>query len=131
MLNRLVRWFTFAVGFALLPLAATLLLRYLNATLSRRALEDSPEILFFSLMICATALSDISELRSTAGADPILRILWSALLLGASVSAMLYGSFMYDRLATGGSQLFQHRLLYMSGAVAVTFLVLGTLVQIL
>ena len=129
--KRLVRWFTFTVLFALLPVGVTALLRYLTASLSIRALEDSPEILFFSLMICATALGDLQEVRSAVGRDVPLSVLSSALLLGAAVSAILYGSLAYDKIITGGTPLFQKNLLAVSLAVAGTFFVLALLVQIL
>jgi NO-binding membrane sensor protein with MHYT domain len=129
--SRLVRWFTFTVLFALLPLGVTILLRKLTGTFTIRALEDSPEILFFALMICATSLGDMQALRTAVGKDLPLLVLWSALLLGSVFSAILYGSLAYDKLVTGGTEAFQQNLLSVSVLVAVIFFVLALIVQIL
>src|SRR3954447_15799089 len=120
MASRLVRWFTFTVLFALLPLGVTVLLGKLTGTFTIRVLQDSPEILFFALMICATSLGDIQALRSAVGNDLPLLALWSALLLGAVFSAILYGSLAYDKLIPGGIPHFQQNLLYVSVLVAFT-----------
>jgi hypothetical protein len=128
--GRLIRWFTYTVAFALLPLATTLALRYVHGSLSLRAVEDSPEILFFALMVCAVALGDIHEFRSAVRPDALIHATASALLLGVCASAILYGSFVYDKIMAGGNPTFQHRLLYVSIGLASVFLVAGTVLQV-
>ena len=130
MAARLIRWYTFTVAFALLPLITTLALRYMQGSLTVRALEDSPEVLFFALMVCATALGDIHELRSAIGTDNLLYAIFSILLLGVCASGILYGSLVWDKITTGGTADFQRRLLAVSIGLAIVFLALGTTVQV-
>jgi hypothetical protein len=129
--NRLVRWFTFTVGFALLPLTVSILLNYLRGSEILATLQRSPELLFFCLMVCATALGDITESSVAVGRDIVLRILSSALLLGAVVSAILYGSFLNEQMAVAGSAAFQRRLFTLAALMSLLFLGLGTVVQVL
>lgn len=117
--------------FALLPLGAGLLLRALAGKFTTETLANSPEILFFSLMVSATALGDLSELAEPLGWDLTIRVLRSALFLGAMFSAILYGSFLYDRVIGPGSEGFRLRLLQVSAWLAVVFFTVSTIAEIL
>ena len=81
-------------------------------------------------MICATALGDLTETTVGIGKDLFLRMLSSALLFGAALSAILYGSFTYDQISGQSSAAFQSAVLTLSFWMSGVFLVLGTLVQI-
>ncbi len=131
MLARLNRWFTFAVAFALLPFATSLLFRRLAGVLTTDAVQQSPELLFFSLMICASALGDLHELTSVVGKDSVMRVLSSALLLGAAFAGILYGGFVYAGLPNQASGTFQRNLFQLSLMLAPTSLFVGTVVQIM
>lgn len=128
---RLIRWFTFAVVFALLPFLTSLLFRGMAGVLTTDAIQQSPELLFFALMICATAMGDLNELSSAVGKDTVLRILSSALLLGASVAGILYGGFVYVTLPNQTNLKFQANLFHLSLILAPVSLFVGTVVQVL
>ena len=127
----LVRWFTYNLAFALLPLVASVTLRALNGTLTTQAVANSPEILFFSLMVSATAVGDISEVAVPIGWDLRLRMFSSCLLLGAIWSSILYGGLLYDTVIGPGSPSFQSRLLTLSVLTAVLLGVVSTIVEAL
>ncbi len=129
--DRLVRWFTYNVVFALLPLGAALLLRALAGKLTTEAVANSPEILFFALMVSATAMGDLSEIAAPLGWDLTFRILGSALLIGAVFSSILYGSLLYDSVIGPGSAAFRSRLLTVSIVLAVVLFIVCALVEIL
>jgi hypothetical protein len=117
--------------FALLPLAAAVTLQALNRTLTTQAVANSPEILFFALMVSATAMGDISEITIPVGWDLRFRVFWSCLLLGAIWSAVLYGGLLYDSIIGPGSPSFKLRLLVLSIIVAVLLFVVSTVVEAL
>ena len=77
MSNRLVRWFTYNLGFALLPLCSGLLLRALADTRTRDLSPLSSELLFFSLMVSATALGDLIFYFSLSFANLRMSLLYS------------------------------------------------------
>jgi hypothetical protein len=98
-------------------------------------LSSSPEILFFALMVCATARGDLSELEPSIGWNRSFSILGSALMIGAIVSAMLYGSLLFSSLfeSSLGAEavLFRSRLLIPSIVFAFVFLGISTWTEIL
>ena len=127
--TRLIRWFTFNVSFALIPLVCALFLRHMINGLTWQDVADSPEILFFALIISSTALGDISDMRKQVGNDLKFQIFWSALLLGAIFSAILYGSFLYDKLAAHQSRAFRDNLMKVSILLSASLLACSTLVE--
>lgn len=131
MAKRLIRWFTYNLLFALLPLCAAILLHALAGRLTTEALANSPEILFFAIMVSATAMGDLSDITGILGWDILLRIIASTLLIGAIFSAILYGSFLYDTIIGPGSLVFRARLFRISIWLSIVLFVLGTLVEIL
>jgi hypothetical protein len=129
--TRLVRWFTYNLGFALLPLASGLLLRELADRSNQDASLLSSEVLFFSLMVSATALGDLADVSPHISGGWTLTLCRSALLLGAILSAILYGSFLYDTLLSTGLPEFRSRVFTFSRWLASVLFVLSTLVEVL
>ena len=130
--KRLVNWFTFNVAFALVPLGALLALHALNATLTLETVADSPEVLFFSMIVSATALGDLQNMSTHPTKwDLVYRILWGVLMLGAVLSAILYGFLLYDTVVAPDLSAFRSNLLRVSLALAVVYGVLSTLVEAL
>lgn len=127
----LVRWVTYNLAFALIPLIAAVTLRALNGTLTTQAVANSPEILFLSLMVSATAVGDISEIVVPIGWDLRFRVFSSCLLLGAIWSAILYGGLLYDTIIGPGSPSFQSRLLTLSIITATVLCLVSTIVEAL
>ncbi len=132
MTKRLIRWMTYNLMFALLPLAASLFLHKLANKLTLEAMANSPEILFFSIMVSAISLGDISEINFIIKKwDITFGVLKSALLLGAVWSAILYGSFLYDSIIGQSLSNFRIQLLNVSMLLAVILFILSTIVQVL
>jgi hypothetical protein len=133
--KRLIRWVTFNVIFALLPLIVLLVLRQLAGKLSSDDLAASPEILFFALMVSATAMGDLSEVLPAVGWSPTFGILGSFMLLGAVFSAILYGgllsSLLFGDILGPAAKSFRSGLLIMSVCLAVVLLIVSTLTEIL
>jgi hypothetical protein len=129
--KRLTQWITFDILFALIPFMFTVLLRYLAGSLSVTQLSESPEILFFAIMVCATTTGDLHELFNPIRWDTRLRILFSFMLFGAIFSSVLYGSFLYDTLIGSNSELFKQNLFQVSIYLTLSLTLVALLVQIL
>lgn len=131
MRKRLIRWITYNFAFALLPLVVASIMHSLNGTLTTQFFANSPEILFFALMVSATALGDLSEVRVSIGKDLLLQVSSSCLLLGTVVSAILYGALLHDSIVGPNSVSFQGNLLNLAIIVAVMSFVASTTVEVL
>lgn len=129
--KRMIRWITYNLAFALLPLLAAVTMQMLNGTLTTQFVANSPELLFFALMVSATAMGDISEITTAIGEDIRIRISWSCLFFGAVWSAILYGALLYDSIIGPNSASFQQRLLTLSIFVATLLFIVSTFVEVI
>jgi hypothetical protein len=93
--KKFLNWLLFNVFFALLPLISVWFFRSLAGQSTVSTLNDFPEILFFSLMVCATTVGDLRGLEKPARWNRTFLVLESALLLGAIGSAILYGGLRF------------------------------------
>ncbi len=130
MTKRLLRWFTFNVVFALFPLITAILFRKLAGKLTPDDIAQSPEILFFALMISATALGDLSEVIPSVGLDALLGALAAILLIGSIFSAILYGGLLYNSIMDT-DPIFRARLLNYSIFLAVSLFGVSTLTEVM
>lgn len=121
---------TYNLGVALIPLVASIAIHWLTAKLTSNAIASSPEILFFTLVVCASAMGDLSESTALIGRTVNASILYSALLLGLISSAILYGCLLYDGIAGPGDINFRLQLLRMSVVLAVVFFLVSTIAEI-
>jgi hypothetical protein len=128
--KRLVRWFTYGIAFALLPLLASVLIHFFLGKMSFDTVSRSPEILFFSLMVNATALAELSELGKVKVHDALVSGLSSALLLGVVMSAMLYGAFLFATVAESVKPDFAWRVFLVSLGLALVSFFIATASQI-
>ena len=131
MTKRLTRWIVFNVVFALLPLLISLFLHHLTDNLSNETLANSTEVLFFTLVVCATALGDLNDVTVPTRWNRTRNILGSSLLIGAVLSAIFFGILVYDNLINPAKMDFRSRLLPYSIGMAVIFGVTSTIVEIL
>lgn len=132
MAKRLVRWFTFNVVFALFPLATALLFRNLAGKLTADDIVKSPEVLFFALMVSASALGDLFEVLPSIGWDTLLASLGAILLIGAFFSAILYGGLLYNSmLAVTEAEPFRSRLLWYAVFLATSLFGVSTTTEIM
>ncbi|HEY0036892.1 MAG TPA: hypothetical protein VGB66_09415 [Longimicrobium sp.] len=94
----MLRWFVFTIAFGLLPFSLSGLVQVLSGRGFASA-PDSLALLFFSVMVCTAqlaaiyaALSDADSL--SARSREILNAFFGLFLLGAVVSAVMYGIYM-------------------------------------
>lgn len=93
----MLRWFVFTIGMGLLPFGFSVLLQALRGVPPHQW-QNSPELLFFSVMVSASQLDGIfASLGAPKGNDGVPRTLLSAMfglfLLSAIVAAALYGVY--------------------------------------
>lgn len=131
MVKRLVRWITFNVIFALFPLITALLFRDLAGKLTTDDIAKSPEILFFALMVSATALGDLFEIFPSVGWDALLVIMGAILFIGAVFSAILYGGLVYNSMIETGAESFRSRLLFYSLFLAIGLFAVSTATEVM
>lgn len=93
--KRLINWITYTVCFALMPLLFAWFFRALAGKETVETKNDFPEILFFSVMVCATTVGDLRSMEDRSRWNNSFYILESALLLGAIGSAVLYGGLRF------------------------------------
>ncbi len=130
MINRLNRWFTYNVALALAPLGVSIVVRYSNGNLTLAEMANTPELLFFIVMINATTLGDLNDIGAPLG-DNKLKIFQSLLLLGLVFSAIFYGILFHDNLSGQASSIFRIRLFQLTIAFAIICLILSTAVQVI
>jgi hypothetical protein len=128
--KRLFRWFSYNIGFALFPLALTIIVRSLDDKLSVQNLADSPEILFFGIMSGATALGDISEMRTVMSRNTALLIFQWVLLVGTVFCGALYGTLIFSLLESPNSAMYRINLFRLALAIVGLVFLVSTLVQI-
>lgn len=106
-------------------------IRHLTGTLSRGTIANSPEILFIVLMISATGAGDLGDLVPPKRLAVICKCLRMTLSFGALVAAALYGVLAYDLVAKADLAISRARLLSASIWLAVIFLSVGLIAQII
>ncbi|HYW10372.1 MAG TPA: hypothetical protein VE871_00380 [Longimicrobium sp.] len=93
----MLRWFVFTVAMGLLPFGFSALLQTLRG-ISPEQWQNSPELLFFSVMVCAAQLGGIFESLSQGPPlgrrrKTLLSFAFGFFLLAAILSAGLYGVY--------------------------------------
>jgi hypothetical protein len=92
-MGSLTKWFVFTIVFALLPFGCSLLLQQFDQP-GAATPENSPELLFFSIMVCAAGLGELSGFRQRAGwRKPVLGSAFGLLRVGAIVSSVVFGVY--------------------------------------
>jgi len=128
--KRLVKWFTFTVLFAFIPLFSSILIRYLTGRLSFPSHSDTQEFIFFSLMICSTSIGDLLDFLPQKEWNLLIRITWSTLLFCIIMSALMYGSWVYENTLSLGPAVFKDNLLSVSVFLAGSLFILTLAIQI-
>ncbi|MDB4947923.1 MAG: hypothetical protein JWM27_572 [Gemmatimonadetes bacterium] len=101
-MSALQKWFVFTIVFALVPFGCSWLLQQFDQPGMVRP-ENSPELLFFSIMVCASALGELSTPSARTGwRRPFLGWMFGLLLVAAVLSAVLFGVYTdHSRKAPG------------------------------
>ncbi|MCA9123866.1 MAG: hypothetical protein H6821_01010 [Planctomycetaceae bacterium] len=129
--KRLIRWLTYSVVFALLPLVSSVLLRYFSNQLTIDSMTRSPEVLFFSLMLNATALGDLADIaRPKKQHELTVSLFRSALLIGAVFSGILYGSLLFGTVVGNVKAEFLQRLFTVSVVIALASFVMALVSEV-
>lgn len=127
--KRISRWFWCNLVFALTPLGLMLLIRFLGQKLNFQDIASSPEILFFSLILCATSLGDALEYRNPANRDTLFTNIAFALIFIGLISAVLYGCLLFDTVLELQQISFRTRLLMFSIPLALSSLLVSYYTQ--
>ena len=93
----MLRWFVFTITFGLLPFGFSMLLQALHGSGSV-GWRSSPELLFFFVMVCSVQMGEMFGAPALGGIRRTPRrtffgIMFSFFLVGAVVSAALYGVY--------------------------------------
>jgi hypothetical protein len=93
----MLHWFVFTIGMGLLPFGFSVLLQALRGV-PPAAWQNSPELLFFSVMVSASQLDGIfASLSSHKGGEEgwrtLLSTMFGSFLLSAILTAALYGVY--------------------------------------
>lgn len=100
----MLRWFVFTITFGLLPFGFSVLLQALHGP-DAGPWQNSPELLFFSVMVCSAQMAEIfAALSGGTGLRRRRRTLLSWMfclfLVGGVCSSMLYGVYVdHERTA--------------------------------
>ncbi|HEU0015601.1 MAG TPA: hypothetical protein VFQ45_18130 [Longimicrobium sp.] len=94
----MLRWFVFTIGFGLLPFGFRLLLEALHSS-RVEPWNNTPELLFFCVMVCGVEMGEIfCTFSSETEMGPVraraLSIAFCVLMLFAFIAAGLYGIYM-------------------------------------
>jgi hypothetical protein len=107
-----------------------LLIRFLGDKLSFQDVADSPELLFFSLMLSATSVGDAIENGKLNKSEALFTNMWCSLLFLAVVSAVLYGCMLLNSVLNLQLSAFSSNLLYFSVVLAVSSLSMSLATQL-
>lgn len=93
----MLRWFVFTIGMGLLPYGFSVLLQTLRGV-PPSEWQNSPELLFFSVMVSAVQMGEIfctlsNGTRERRVKRTLLSIFFCVFLLGAILGALLYGVY--------------------------------------
>lgn len=94
----MLRWFVFTIAMGLLPFGFSVLLQALRGV-PPAEWQNSPELLFFSLLVSASQLDGVVASLSAGKVDEgtwqtLLGTLFGCFLISAIVSAALYGVYL-------------------------------------
>ena len=129
--RRIVNWFTYTILCALLPMAITLIVRNIIITEELPPYTYAGELLMFTVMVTATSLGDIKDLRMETGADIYLDVFFSTMLLFLIASAILYGCSVLAENTSMQILDMNGKGLKLSIGISIICAVLGTIVQII
>ena len=93
--RKFINWIVFHAIFALFPLLSVWFFRSLLSKTTVESVHDFPEILFFSLVVCASTVGDLRSVDKPKRWTITFWILEAALLIGAIGSAILYGGIRF------------------------------------
>lgn len=107
----MLRWFAFTLAVGLLPFGFSMLAQYVREP-NGTSWGNSPELLFFTVMVCASGVGELlgsgslpAGRRLPGWRENLLSGAPVVLLLTAVASASLYGMYVYHDLSSPGAKL--------------------------
>lgn len=91
MANRILKWIVYTLIFALLPTFISLLFGLL---FDLEVNDYSTELLFFAIMICATSLNDIQEMKKQIKNDFVFNMFFGVCIILIVTVSVIYGSIL-------------------------------------
>jgi len=104
--SHVIRFLTYNFVGALLPLIISWTVRRLGEVPAPPGVY-APELLFFGVMISATALGDITDETKILGNAPSIQLIKGTLLFGAIGVAAIFGMYQYDAIIGSGNSAFR------------------------
>lgn len=126
----LIRFLMYNFVGALLPMAISLIIRYLASSPSAPGIY-APELLFFAVMISATALGDVTDETKIIDNTPTFQFIKGALLFGAIAVAAIYGMYQYDSIVGPGNTKFRENITKVTLILSFFLFVTSLLAEIL
>lgn len=127
MADRMAKWIIYTIVFAFIPISISLLFTYLS-DVPRNVYDFMGEILFFTIMVSSTSLSDISKLNRMVR-DFVLSIFIGVFIILVVTCSVLYGSILYGQMINITTEIFNSRVFYISVILSIISAVLGTIIQ--
>lgn len=130
MSKRIFNWFIFGIIFALMPLIIYVLMHYIcNKPIISE--ECIPELLFFNIMVAATCMWDVTEMRRAISNDFFVNCFYISLIILLIFAAMFYGAMQLQGIDTSIKLIEIDRLFYFSRNMSIVGGILGTIIQII
>lgn len=113
----LIRFLMYNLVGALLPLFISLFIHYI-CNITPHAGVYTPELLFFSIMISATALGDVTD-EIKLYEKMTFQLTKGILIFGSIGAAIIFGMFQYDAIVGPGNILFRENITKFSLIIAI------------
>ncbi len=126
----MIRFLEYNLAFAFMPAIFSITL-HLIGNVAPAPGAYAPELLFFAIMIAATALGDITDETRLIGNEGLLQFLKAVLLLGAVGSALVFGWYQYDSILGPGNATFRANITGLTFWIALFALVASVSTEIL
>lgn len=127
--KRITSWLIFGIFFALVPLIIYILLSYI-CDIQIDLKNCIPELLFFTIMICATCLWDVNDMKKLIKADMVFNLFFAALIILIVFSAILYGSIQLQNMNDKMLIMSLDKTYSFSMLMSIFSATLGTIIQI-
>jgi hypothetical protein len=129
-ISYLVRFFELNVLFALVPLIMAAIARWAGNVQAPLAVY-APELLFFGLMISASALADISDKTKLFGNSVTLQLLSVSLRYCAVITAVTFGMYQYYAIIAPPNLVFGGNIGVIAFTLAIAQFIAGLFAEIL
>jgi len=100
-------WIYYTFILAALPFVASWLLYLVTGQFRWSVIKNTPEIMFFCIMLSSTTARDINDSSKITDNNLEIYILEKVLTFGGLISAVIYGWILYDTIVGPGSAIFR------------------------